>query len=209
VEPVSREFGFDRGMPIDRYYVEQFLTRESYAIGGHVLEIEHDLYARRFGGDRVSRCDVLYRTPDLTRATIIADLTDAPHIADDTFDCIILIHTLQYIFDAQAALRTCGRILKWGGHLLIAVPFISQYSPGDREKWGEYWRFSDAALTRMLRDVFGPSNVRVEAYGNALSAACFLKGVSAEELSVSELDHRDPNYDVLVTGVARKSAVWP
>jgi SAM-dependent methyltransferase len=204
VEPVSREFGFDRGLPVDRAYIEQFLAREAGAIRGRVLEIEHDLYTRKFGGNRVDQCEILYRNAGLGRATIVADLTNAPQIASDTFDCIILIHTLQYIFDAPAALRTCQRILKPGGTLLIAVPFIGQYSPGDRELWGEFWRFSRMALSRLLADAFGADRIRVDAYGNALTATCFLHGLAAEELSPDELNHYDPDYDLIVTGVARK-----
>lgn len=204
VEPVSREFGFDRGTPIDRAYIEQFLAREAASIRGHVLEIEHDLYTRKFGGDRVVRSDILYRNDGLSGATIIADLVDAPHIPSDSFDCIILIHTLQYIYDAPAALRTCRRILKPGGTLLIAAPFIGQYSPGDRELWGEYWRFSKMALRRLLTDAFGPGEHLVDAYGNVLAATCFLQGIAAEELSSEELNRYDPNYDLIVTGVARK-----
>jgi len=206
LEPASRDFGFDRGLPVDRFYIERFLAREASAIRGTVLEIEHDLYTRRFGGDRVTRSEVLYRNPGLPSATIVADLTDAPQVASDTFDCIILIHTLQYIYDAAAALRTCRRILKPGGTLLIAVPFIGQYSPGDRELWGEYWRFSRMALTRMLAETFGADAVRVDAYGNALVATAFLQGIAAEELSPQELEHYDRDYDVIVTGVARKKA---
>jgi hypothetical protein len=206
LQPVSRQFGFDRGTPVDRHYIERFLAGEAALIRGRVLEVEHDLYTRKFGGERISRSDVLYRIPGLAAATIIADLADAPQLASDMFDCIILIHTLQYIFDPIAALQTCWRILKPGGSLLIAVPFIAQYSPGDREKWGEYWRFSTAAIGQMLSRVFGPPNVRVEAYGNVLSAACFLKGIAAEELSQAELSHRDANYDLVVTAVAQKEA---
>ena len=203
-EPVSRQFGFDRGMPIDRHYIEQFLARESDRIRGRVLEVEHDLYTRKYGGDRVTRSDVLYKVPGLAAATIVADLANAPQLASDAFDCIILIHTLQYIFDAAAALETCRRLLAPGGHLLIAVPFISQYCVGDREKWGEYWRFSAMAMNRMLGRIFGSSAIRVEAHGNALTAACFLKGIAAEELSASELGERDPDYDLVITAVARK-----
>jgi SAM-dependent methyltransferase len=205
LEPVSRDFGFDRGVPLDRFYIERFLAREAAAIRGAVLEIEHDLYTRRFGGDRVTRSDVLYREAGLPRATIVADLADAPQIAADSFDCIILIHTLQYVYDAAAALRTCRRILKPGGALLIAVPFIGQYSPADRELWGEYWRFSQMALARMLAEAFGAEAVRVEAYGNALTATAFLQGVAADELSPRELDHYDRDYDLVVAGVARKN----
>jgi SAM-dependent methyltransferase len=206
LDPVSRDFGFDRGLPVDRYYIESFLGREASAIRGTVLEVGHDLYTRRFGGERVTRSEVLYREAGLPGATIVADLADAPQVAPETFDCIILIHTLQYIYDAAAALRTCRRILKPDGTLLVAVPFIGQYSPGDRELWGEYWRFSRMALSRMLVDAFGEDAVRTDAYGNALATTAFLQGVAAEELSLRELEHYDRDYDLIVTGVARRQA---
>lgn len=204
VEPISRDFGFDRGLPVDRFYIERFLAQESASIRGAVLEIGHDLYTRKFGGGRVTRCDVLYREAGLPQATIVADLADAPQIASETFDCIILIHTLQYIFDAAAALRTCRRILRPGGTLLIAVPFIGQCNPNDRALWGEYWRFTRMALDRMLGDVFGRGNVQVGACGNALAATAFLYGIAAQELSPSELNAYDPDYDLIVTGVVRR-----
>src|SRR5689334_2506788 len=87
VEPVSRDFGFDRGLPVDRFYTEQFLAQESVAIHGAVLEIGHDLYTRKFGGSQVTSCDVLYREAGQPGATIIADLADAPDVASDSFDC--------------------------------------------------------------------------------------------------------------------------
>ncbi len=204
IEPVSRDFGFDRGTPIDRYFIEEFLAGEAAFVRGRVLEVEHDIYTRKFGGDRVEASDILYRNPGLGRATIVADLADAPHIPSATFDCIILIHTLQYIYDPAAAIRTCHRILKPGGSVLTASPFIGQYSPGDRELWGEYWRFSRMAIARLFGDAFGQANVRVQAYGNALTAAAFLQGIATEEMSPTELDHHDPNYDVIVAAVATR-----
>ena len=38
-EPVSRLFGYDRGTPVDRYYMEKFLGGHSADIRGRVLEI--------------------------------------------------------------------------------------------------------------------------------------------------------------------------
>src|SRR5690606_1450905 len=105
-----------------------------------------------------------------------------------------------------AALRTCHRILKPGGTLLVAVPFIAQYSPGDRALWGEYWRFSRMAMERLLGQAFGPGNVEIGAYGNALAAACFVQGIAAEELSPDELGYYDADYDIVITGVARRQA---
>jgi len=51
--PFSREFGFDRGTPVDRRYIDGFLARNAADIHGHVLEIKDDPYTRRFGGERV------------------------------------------------------------------------------------------------------------------------------------------------------------
>ena len=51
--PISRKFGFDRGLPIDRYYIERFLERHASDIHGRVLEIAFNMYTLRFGGERV------------------------------------------------------------------------------------------------------------------------------------------------------------
>ena len=46
-EPISRAYGFDRGTPVDRHYIEAFLQRHApspdYSAGdirGRVLEVE-------------------------------------------------------------------------------------------------------------------------------------------------------------------------
>ena len=39
LQPISNVFGFDRGQPIDRYYVENFLSENASLIRGVVLEV--------------------------------------------------------------------------------------------------------------------------------------------------------------------------
>src|SRR5690606_675442 len=94
-------------------------------IHGRVLEIGDNTYTLRFGGDRVSISDVLHVDEGHAGATITADLTSAEHIPGDQFDCIVFTQTLQFIFDASAALRTLHRILRPGGVLLCTVPGIT------------------------------------------------------------------------------------
>ena len=53
LQPVSRLFGFDRGMPLDRYYIEKFLQEHSSCITGDVLEVADDGYTRKFGHNAV------------------------------------------------------------------------------------------------------------------------------------------------------------
>jgi hypothetical protein len=60
------------------------------------------------------------------------------------------------------------------------------------------------ALGRLLAEAFGRENVRIGAYGNALAASAFLHGIAVEELSTAEVNAYDPDYDLIVTGVARK-----
>lgn len=211
--PISRTFGFDRGRPIDRYYIEKFLDRhageEGYGIGdihGHVLEIGDDRYTRQFGGWRgeaggspVEKLDVLHVQPDHVRATIIGDLTRADHIRSESFDCIICTQTLHSIYNVRSAVQTLCRLLKPNGALLATVPGITQTCRPDRDLWGDYWRFTALSARRTFDDVFRSENVTVDAYGNVLAATAFLHGIAAEELKPEELDLRDPDYEVLIT----------
>ena len=45
--PISDIFGFDRGRPIDRHYIESFLSRNVADVHGHVLEFADSEYTRR------------------------------------------------------------------------------------------------------------------------------------------------------------------
>jgi SAM-dependent methyltransferase len=198
-QPISRVFGLDRGLPIDRYYIENFLGQYAEDIQGHVLEIGEDMYTRRFGDGRVVRSDVLHVQEGNPKATIVADLTCADSIWSDTFDCIIFTQTLQFIYDTRAAIRHLHRILKPGGVLLATFPGISQISRYDMDRWGDYWRFTTLSARRLFEEVFPPGNVTVQAYGNVLAAVAFLHGLAAEELRRQELDYRDPDYELAIT----------
>src|SRR5438477_8982150 len=122
VRPASRQFGFDRGQPIDRYYIEKFLSKHAGDIHGHVLEIADDNYTRQFGGSRVVKSDVLHARKDNPRATIIADLSAADGIPSGMFDCVVLTQTLQFIYDVPSSIRHVHRIMKPGGVVLATIP---------------------------------------------------------------------------------------
>lgn len=204
VAPITRSFGFERGQPVDRYYIEHFLAQHSADIAGRVMEIGDNEYTRRFGEMRVSQSDILSLTPDNPNATLVADLTSADHIPSAIFDCIIFTQTLHFIYDVRAAVQTLHRILKPGGVLLGTFPALSQVCRYDMDRWGDYWRFTSASIQRLFGDVFGPEQVTVEAYGNVLAALSFLHGLSAHELTPDELDSHDPDYQLLITARAVK-----
>jgi len=198
VTPISEWFGFERGLPIDRYYIERFLSEHSEDIRGRVLEIGDSNYTRLFGGDRVTKSDVLHVSEGNPLATFVGDLTRADHIPSKTFDCVILTQTLHLIYDVRSALGTLYRILKPNGVLLLTVPGISQIS---RDEWGKswFWNFTSLSIRGLLEEVFPKAGVDIEAHGNVLSATAFLQGISTDELKRTELDFRDPQYEVLIT----------
>jgi glycosyltransferase involved in cell wall biosynthesis len=205
--PISRDFGYDRGQPIDRYYIEQFLARHAADVQGRVLEVGDDTYTDRFGTNRVNVSDVLHVDESNPAATIVGDLATADHIPSDTFDCIILTQTLQFIYDVPAAIRTLHRILKPGGVVLATFPGVSQIA---RDRWGEtwYWGFTTISAHRLFDEVFPSGMVSIESRGNVLTGISFLHGISAEELRQEELDYVDSAYQVLILLRAEKSQLF-
>ena len=197
--PISRVFGSDRGQPIDRYYIEHFLQRCSADIRGWVLEISVHVYTQKFGGDRVTRSDVLHAVPGNPQSTLVGDLATGSGIPKETFDCMILTQTFQFICNVQAAVGNVYSALKPGGILLATFPGISQISRYDMDRWGEYWRFTTLSAHQLFEAVFPPENVTIEAHGNVLTAIASLHGLAAEELKPEELAYHDPDYEVLIT----------
>ena len=197
--PISRAFGGDRGLCVDRHYIKRFLTKHGRDIRGRVLEVADNSYTQEFGGDGVDRSDVLHVEPGHRNATITADLTHGDEWEVNAFDCMICTQTLPFIFDVQDAVRTIYRILKPGGVLLATFAGISQISRYDMDRWGDYWRFTPLSVERLLGKAFGKGNVDITTYGNVLAATALLYGLAAPELRDEELDHHDPDYPVIIT----------
>jgi SAM-dependent methyltransferase len=197
VTPIDPNWGFERGTPIDRVYVDEFVGSHAADIRGRVLEIAAPDYTTRFG-QGVERVDILMATEGNPQATIVGDLTDAPQIPSDAFDCAIVTQTLQFVYDVRAALATLHRILVPGGVLLATVPGITKISPPEDEQYGEWWHFTGRSAKRLAEEAFGDGNVEARSYGNVLTAAGFLYGLAASDLTPEELAAHDRLYEVTV-----------
>lgn len=204
--PISRQFGLDRAERercIDIAFIEQFLVRHRADIRGRVLEIGDNRYTNKFGGPAVEASDILHVQP-VGHATIVADLTHADAIASDSFDCIICTQTLQFVFDVRAAVKTLYRILRPGGVLLASCTGISQISRYDMDRWGDYWRFTGASVTRLLGECWPSEAVSVETHGNVLLAVAYLHGLTVDELHPEDLQQRDEDFQLVITARAVK-----
>ena len=188
--PLSDSWGFDRGSPIDRYYIEPFLKEYQPHICVRVLEVKDSSYTKRFGTD-ISCKDVLDVDASNSSATFVADLAAANVFPSDCFDVFILTQTLQYIYDIKAAIIHAHRILKPGGTLLVTMPSIGRIAA----RYGlqsDLWRFTPASCRRLFVEVFGEDRITVRSYGSVLTAVAFLEGVASAELSMVELEALDP-----------------
>lgn len=199
--PLSQHWGRERGLPIDRYYIENFLQEHRPQIRGRVLEVKDSGYTNLFGSD-VIRADILDIDASNTQATLLADLNSPELPQSDLFDCFILTQTLQFTFEINHAVANACRLLKPGGVLLATLPGLSQIDRSHAEH--DIWRFTPNACQKLFGDVFGTENTSVKTYGNAFSACAFLMGMAKEELSSRELDAHDPYYPVIIAVCAVK-----
>ena len=203
---------FARGTPVDRYYIDNFFRRwndppSASEIHGRVLEFYNAQYASAFGGwggqgSSVSEVEVLDIVEN-PRATIRGDITDAPQLADGSFDVVICTQVLQLVFHLPRAISTMARILRPGGVLYITVPGVSPGVTPQTEGGGvDHWRFTTASIRQLLMAEFPPEDVIVEGFGNVLAAVASLHGLAAEEFAPAELDHCDPAFETLVAARA-------
>jgi SAM-dependent methyltransferase len=198
-QPFDDRFGFRRGIPVDRYYMERFIAANATCIRGVAGEIADDTYTTRHGVDRLERVEIIDLDPANPAATMVADLNVAGSLPAGTFDCLIVTQVLQYVLDPGAVVRELVRALRPGGTLLIAVPALTPHDTYEAIE-GDRWRFWPAGLRHLLLQAAPASSPEVVASGNLVAATAFLQGISADELSRADLARHDPRFPVVVCG---------
>jgi SAM-dependent methyltransferase len=189
-QPLSNVYGFDRGTPVDRHYIHQFLSIHAVHIAGHVAEIKDATYAHRYGADRLTNITVIDIDAANPHATLITDLVQPHALPTDAYDCILLTQTLQLLPDPLTTLTTCHHALRPGGHLLLTVPALGRLSISNPHY--DYWRFTPAGLRHLLHQWPGPAIVT--GYGNLRTCLAALLGEVTTDLTDHELNRYDPSF---------------
>jgi hypothetical protein len=202
VYPISRSFGADRGLPLDRYYIENFLKANGGDIRGDVLEVAENTYTLKFGTD-VTNSYILHVNGWGNNA-LKGNLETGEGIIENSIDCFICTQTIQTIYNLNSTIENVYKLLKHGGVSLITVSGLEEISMYDYSNWGEYWRFTEQSLKRLFSDKFGDENVQVESFGNVKIAMGIIYGLCVEDLKEEDFKYNDKQYQVVVTARVRK-----
>ena len=205
---MSRQFGLDRGLPIDRYYIDEFIRANAGLIRGQALEVGELKYLNEYG-HRATHKVILAPNQDVVKArdtkneVLIGDLTQPDSLPITRFDCFVCTQMLNVIYDVKVAIRGAHQLLAPGGAFLGTAVSISQVSRYDMDRWGDYWRFTTKCLRNLLEVFRGPIEVR--GFGNVLAAQAFLLGLAVEDVpSASLLAEHDDDYQLVIGLCARK-----
>ena len=190
IDPISRLFGNDRGTPIDRYYIEQFLAEESRQLpqNGVVIEVGEDIYSVKYFSGYVH--DIL----DYSKGN---DLTKPETLPVDKYDVFICTQVFHQIYDVREAIKGAYQLLKNEGVMLATVCGVITKT-AHNDEYEHYWGFTRYSIQRLIEEVFG-ENVDVKIYGNCMAATAFIQGIAVEELDKQLLDVKDEDYTICIS----------
>jgi hypothetical protein len=197
--PFSANYGFERGTPVDRFYLERFLMKNQHFISGKILEIQASSYTRRFGHQIVEAHSV-----DINgemNPTFLCDLAECDRvIPSDYYDCFLLPNTVSYLRRPHESLQHALRVVRPGGVILGSSCVLLPLIPDGPQ----YWHITQYGWMELSRGVWPNCEVHIESHGNCLVAVAAMLGLALEELRQEELEANDPRYPVLITFFCRK-----
>ncbi len=192
-------FGYSRGTPIDRHYLNLFLSGARSEIHGRTLEIGGTAAnAERYGLIAVSEFVTVDVSADVS-ADLIADVQDPGVFAPGSFDSILAFFVLEHCEDPRKVVDNVHRWLKPGGRFFCVVPTAQRVHDAPRD----YRRILPDALASLLSP-FG--DCQHEIYGNLATTLASLTGLAVEELQAALLEPSDPRYPVVACARARKGS---
>lgn len=101
--PLSPHFGVERGTPLDRPYIDHFVSAHAGDIKGRALEFQSDRYLADHGS-AVHAYDIVDRF-GTESATIVTDRATDTLIPTASYDCAIVTQVLHYVYDVHAAVE--------------------------------------------------------------------------------------------------------
>ena len=202
-QPINQDYGWSKGTPIGRYYLNSYMRDFSKNISGLVLEFGQPTYAQN--------CDCTYEIIDIDptnfKANIHGDIC-SPTIGeeyDSRYDVIICTAVLQYVTDPQMAVVNMRNMLKEGGALILAQQALSRVDPGV-PAGTDRWRFTQHGIAQMME---GFELLDIHHYGNVYAVCAYMLGLPAEKVDIDKLAFADPFHPVITVAHGKKKSLNP
>lgn len=193
--PLCPFFGFLRGTPIDRHYLDAFVREFRSRIVGRTLEIGGTPETRtRHRLTRVTRFLTVDADP-ASQANYVGDVHTSTLFPRARFDTILAFNVLEHCRDPGRVVRNVRAWLKPGGAFLCMVPNAQRIHQVPKD----YWRPLPDALEFLTRE-FGERQFRM--YGNLTTTIASLAGASFEDVPPSYFQWHDERYPVATCVVA-------
>ena len=105
------------GTPIDRIYMDNFISKNKRYIQGIVAESMGNHYALKYGGENVKQSYIINMSNEVQENVLDIDLTCYDEVPENILDCCILTNVLNFVFDIDVACSSIYKILKpgWSG----------------------------------------------------------------------------------------------
>ncbi|WP_157496737.1 methyltransferase domain-containing protein [Hahella ganghwensis] len=195
--PFCHSFGFSRGTPIDRYYLDKFVSCIRHQVKGVTIEIggvSDNL--QNYGLERVTS----FQTVDIEPGegvNIVGDIHDRSILAPESVDSLIIFNVLEHCHSPWQVAENIRYWLKEGGKCFGMVPNAQRLHnfPGD------YWRPLPDGVRHLFKEF---SQLELDVYGNPQTVVASFMGVAAKELTANELDATHPEYPVATCFIAIK-----
>lgn len=201
--PLHYDWGYRRGTPIGRLYIERFLRQYRNFITGDIMEVGETTYSKKYSNlDKAKSYTAIH--VDGIEGCRTANLETGEGLRDEEFDTMIITQTLAYIYDLRAVINNIYRSLRRNGYCLVTVTDIGHMGKLESEKYGVYWGFHRDGIFRLFSEVFGEANVKVEVYGNIKTVVAHLYGIAAEDIDIQCLEKNDPRYPMILGVIVHK-----
>jgi SAM-dependent methyltransferase len=196
LQPLCQFFGFTRGTPVDRYYLDRFVESIGQEVRGITLEIGGEKRNRELYGFTQA---TEYRVLDLPGLSddIAGDVSNRNTLSESSLDSIVMFNVLEHCEHPQTVVDNIHHWLKPGGKAFVLVPTAQKIHPAPRD----YWRPLPHGLDSLFK---GFSGREIRTYGNIATVIASFHGVAAEELTREELEFNHPDYPVTSCITAQK-----
>lgn len=195
--PICQMFGFLRGQPVDRYYLDKFIEKIRPEIIGNILEIGATPQAKEtYQLNPESSYHVLNIEP-FPGVDIVGDVHNLNLIEPESFDTILLFSVLEHCYAPWIVIENIYTWLKPGGKCFAMSPVSAKIHNIPQD----YWRIMPDAYTLMLKNF---SQHELHLCGNTMTVLADIYGISAEELTIEELDAHHRDHPVCICIAATK-----